>query len=117
MRKEEEEKVLIITNKGRIIILQKLIPIRLITIFHVKNILLQYYSHHKIRLLAYTISVKVTRTVLFALHRNTTESQFMSALFTLSKTAKYTTVQSRTCFPHTLHRAKRSQFPRAATDR
>ena len=37
----------------------------------VKNeILLQYYSHHKTRLLTYTMGVKVTRALLFASHRS-----------------------------------------------
>jgi len=117
MRKEEEENVLIIINKRKRIRLQKLMRIRLIIIFHVTNILLQYYSHHKIRLFTYTMGVKVTRAVLFALYRGTTKSQFISTLFILSKTAKYTTVQSRTYFLHTLHRVKQSHFPRAATDR
>jgi hypothetical protein len=36
MRKQEEEKALIIINKGKRIRLQKLMPVRLITIFHVK---------------------------------------------------------------------------------
>lgn len=92
-------------------------PIRLITIFRITNILLQYYSHHKIRLRTYTMGVNLPGAVLYTLHRSTTKSQFISTQLTLSKTAKNTIVQSRTHFPHTLHRAKRSQFPRAATDR
>jgi hypothetical protein len=92
MRKEEEEEVVIIINKGKRIRLQKkLMPIRLLLIFMSQIYCSSIIHTTKFDLprITYTMGVKVTRAVLFALRRSTTQSHFISTLLRLSKTVKY----------------------------